>query len=290
MKKQNDKSLFKRIVKVIVIFLAIFIVSSIIATPIVCRAVIDSMANGKGPDSPDIAITTDEPLANTVYDIENPKGVVIISPGIGDDYGKWEPMAKILNNSGYDVITYFQDSSDLRNMSCAIMNLEERINTVRINPGDKDIPVFLLGYSLGGYSVCSELSFNDVDGVISIYGFDNANEIMKSFAKRYVGPLADIQTPFLYGYNYLLTKEYSCVSASQSVLNSDTPVLIIGNPKDPVVTEEISIYSKLKKEPSPLPSNIRLFENEDGEKGHSAPIDNAEVIDCILDFLNEITT
>ena len=287
-RKRNEKKK-NSILKAVVIVLAVFVLSSLIATPIICRVIIDSMACGKGPENQELPITADVSLPNSYYDVPNEKGVVIISPGIGDDYGKWEPLANILNNNGYDVLTYFQGKEDLKNMSSSIENLEKRINTVQINPADKDIPVFLLGYSLGGYACCSETGFNKVNGVISIYGFDNANEIMKSFAKRYVGPLADIETPFLYGYNYLLTREFSNVSASENLLNSGTPALVIGNPEDPVVTEEISIYSKLKKEPNSLPSNILLFENKDAQKGHSAPIENSEIITRILNFLNELS-
>lgn len=304
----------KRILKITAIVVAVFVLSSIIATPIICRVVIDTSTAAE-----------EYPVTDVYYAAKTaPRGTIILSPGIGDDFGKWDAVGESLSEEGFNVLTYYQGSRDLPSMAYAIDNLEKRIDSITeqsasdtdgTENSDTDVisksnaPIILIGYSLGAYAVSSCVDHSpDIACVVSIYGFDNQNEIMKDFASRYVGILADIQTPLLYGYNYLVNPENSGVSASEMIMSSDTPVLVVANEEDPVVTPAISIASRIEeaseentqKAASPLFvsgqekkndlfSNITCYEVSLNEKnGHSAPLKpDSDFYQYILSYIFE---
>lgn len=276
-----NKRFVRTTIRTILAIIGGFLMLSIVSTPILCRLSINRLATGRPP------LTED--ARDCLYSVNQPRALIIISPGIGDDYDKWVDTASKLNALDYDVYTYYQGYEDLDSLSGAVSNLLDKAEALKENPVYRDIPVVLMGYSLGGYACAAASSEADIDGIISIYGFDNANDVMINFAQKYVGLLANIEAPLLYSYNYFKDSEYSDMNASESLLDAKLPALIVGNPSDPFVTEKISLYAQLKKNPQTLPAYITLLENDDSQKGHSVPFDNIVVWTEIFEFLEELS-
>ena len=110
--------------------------------------------------------------------------------------------------------------------------------------------IFLFGHSRGAYAACCVLSRrNDIDGVVAINGPNTAMEAVVGTAATKVGWLAYGNYPILWLYQTMLFgAEDVALSATESITNSPTPVLIIQAESDETIPpDSVSIYSHKKE-------------------------------------------
>lgn len=89
------------------------------------------------------------------HHIKNPKGIVIITHGIALHSIYYRKMAELLNQSGFSVVLYDVRGhgksqgkrGDIKNIYQFISDLFEVVTHVR---KDTDLPIYLLGHSMGG--------------------------------------------------------------------------------------------------------------------------------------------
>jgi len=105
--------------------------------------------------------------------VNNPKGLVIISHGICEHSGRFLELTKYLNAAGYSVIRY-----DLRGhgrskgrkgyISSYKVFINDLHDIILENNPNKELKVFLFGHSMGGaISAIYQLYYDDVDGIIT---------------------------------------------------------------------------------------------------------------------------
>jgi alpha-beta hydrolase superfamily lysophospholipase len=103
--------------------------------------------------------------------IDNAKATVIITHGIAEHSGRYQKMTEVLNRNGYNVIKY-----DLRGhgqSAGARGKLKHHLDMIRdlhelVSDAKKyNLPVYLLGHSLGGLIVhMYAVTYQDVEGII----------------------------------------------------------------------------------------------------------------------------
>ena len=106
--------------------------------------------------------------------------------------------------------------------------------------------IFLFGHSRGAYAACCVLSRrSNIDGVVAVNGPNSAMEAVIGTSAHKVGWLAYGNYPFLWLYQTMLFgAEDVAMSATQSISESSTPVLIIQAESDETIPPDtVSIYS-----------------------------------------------
>lgn len=108
------------------------------------------------------------------YFIQNPTATIIIAHGIAEHSGRYEPLARILNDNGYDVITYDHlghgKSSGARGKIKSFHDHIDTLNNIVSEEKNRtNNKIFLLGHSMGGGIVnLYAVKYKDVDGIISV--------------------------------------------------------------------------------------------------------------------------
>ncbi len=125
-----------------------------------------------------------------------------------------------------------------------VADLDHALRYVRSAPEYAGLPVLLLGYSWGAYSVGNVLnSHPDVQGAVMVSGFDRSIEMFLSEGRARAGWAADLLRPFVWLYERLKFGEYAAVSALSGFEKSDAPVLVVQGSADTLVTPSIG-YDK----------------------------------------------
>lgn len=228
------------------------------------------------------------------------KGIIVVAPGLqsgADDYLSliiglvdmgWNVFSFDTTGSfrsqGNNSIGFSQETEDL----LAVLD----IVTKRIEY--KDLPVFLVGHSRGGYAVACALEYEyDIKGIATISGANSPMEVTIDTSKNYVGPLAYMGYPFLYAYQAMkFGTEMTSQKASDAISESTTPALIIQGTDDLVTpVSTCSIYAH--KEEIQNPNVEYLVYSEELQNGHTnllyskEAVVYAEEIDKEYDALQE---
>ena len=280
---KKGRCFFKKTIFAAIMVVGVYIISSIIATPFISKAVFRGIAK----EQPACEFEGEKTEQIMFLEADNPQATVVLSPGIKDGLDSRIEEAKALNAEGFNVLLYYQDVSKFRSLTDAVGILEEKIEYARERQSD-DCPIFLVGYSLGAYASALESAFDsELAGIVAIYGFDDANEFMLKSAASYVGSIpAGLEYPFLYTYNALVNGIRATVSGKEALKGSSIPVLIIGNEKDSTVTPDVSLYQKMIEE-GEAREGILLRDNT-SDQGHSIEgITETTIWDEIVGFLKK---
>lgn len=125
------------------------------------------------------------------YFIENPKATIIIVHGIAEHSGRYEHVAKFLNDNQYDVITYDQlghgKSSGKRGKIKSFHEHIDSLHKVVLHEKQrKQNKIFLLGHSMGGAVVnIYQVKYGQIDGIVSVAAATHTPNDMKIF--KYIG-------------------------------------------------------------------------------------------------------
>ena len=174
-------------------------------------------------------------------DTLTPKGVVIYSHGF-DCGGSNSTMmfADYFVSNDYYYFTYDATANgkskgrDQNGLIQGVLDLDRAISYVKENDKLKNYPIMLLGHSWGGYNVCSVLDKHpDIKCVVSMSGFDNANDLMVNSSKKYVGSfLANLSSPYLKLYERLVFGSSVRLSSIKGLKKSKCNAFIIHSSDD----------------------------------------------------------
>ena len=100
-------------------------------------------------------------------------------------------------------------------------------------PGREKLPLILYGHSAGGYAALAALSEGyDVDGVISVCGFNSPTDMMMYHSRENVGVLADLEYPFFVLENLFLFGSDASDTALEGINAAEIPILLIEGDSD----------------------------------------------------------
>ena len=201
------------------------------------------------PRTPVRFYSGDNRLQGYYYEAAAPAGIVVMVHGVRDGADSHLPETLYFVDHGWTVFcfngtgTRESDGSGIKGLAQLKLDLMAAIRYVTEDrPG---CPILLYGHSQGAYSAAAVLDdFPSVSAAVCVAGFDTPLGTMYYHAHRWVGPLATVEYPFLYLYNYLLFGDEGNESAASAIAEGDTPVLLVYGSDDTTVPAPISLYER----------------------------------------------
>ena len=182
-------------------------------------------------------------LKGYYYPAQNGKGLVVIAHGFHAGADDYLPMIAYMVRRGYNVFaydntgTYDSKGEWVVGMCQALVDLDNTLSYLKATPPYNQMPVFLLGHSMGGYAVTSVLALQKhVRACAAIAPMNNGYTIMLEKGEQYVGKLALTAAPVFNVYQKMLFGEYAQYNGVKGINSVDIPVLIAHGVDDKVIT------------------------------------------------------
>lgn len=287
----EKKSLFKKVLVIIIAAIIAFSAVSMAATKIIYDSIFTryDAPNTQTPATLSNLIedrathqyfSGENRLSGYLYrsDLKNGENaLIVIAPGFRAAESSYLWQIKSLLSYGWSVFTFDPTGScssqgrSAIGFSQELCDLEATLKYIEQNDNFGYNDIILLGHSRGGYAACCALEGDfDIAAAISISGINSAMEGVMSSAESRVGPLAYGNWGFLWLYQALLFgADRVNLSAHDAINQSDVPVLIIhGDDDDQVSAERFSIYSH--KDDISSDTAKFLLMKKDGQDGHTS--------------------
>lgn len=233
-------------------------------------------------------------LQGFIYGKENDKGLIVFSIGIhsyADHYGR---IIRYLVDEGWRVFIYNgtgvhgSEGSGMRGLSQSVIDLKAAMSYVENTEDFNDLPVILMGFSMGGYAVSALLNFDyDIDAVVTICAFNSVKELFKYQGASNLG----IFHYLIYPQTWLLQKikfgDLANITAVDGINRTHIPVLIMVNSNDDFLPpDKIGIYAYRDRIINPFAEFIYL--EGDDANGHNFP--RTHTFWMISQFLDSVVT
>lgn len=225
-------------------------------------------------------ISGNNTLKGYFYPSDDPRGTLVLVNGIRSNADTHIPEILYFLGKGWSVLTF--DATGIgRSEGYSYMGLQQiRMDLIALltcsDAGEYlDGPVVLYGHSAGAYAAASVLDMGfDIKAAVCIAGFESPLDTMMYYGRKYTGFLAYSQYPFIFAESRFFFGKSSDVHASESILSSDVPVLVIQGDSDDIVDIEISLYTALLDKPAP--GVHLLLVDEEYRSEHSTAWNTAE--------------
>ncbi len=187
-------------------------------------------------------------LNGFIYGSDNKKGLIIFSQSMGVPSDYYIPEALYFMSLGYKVFLfdntgYWRNKGLFLGFPQAVKDLYNAIKHV----DDGRLPLTLIGHSMGGYSVCAVMNYDDINpvNVVSYSGFNSLNEVIVHTAKKKIGAFAPLVYLPLCLFERLIFKRLVQFTAADGINKKNSRVFIVHGAKDCVVNiNTTGIYGK----------------------------------------------
>lgn len=216
---------------------------------------------------------------------EGNKGIIVVAPGLESGADDYLSLIMSLTDMGWRVFSFDTTGSfrsegeDSVGFCQETEDLYAALDIISHHKELKNLPLFLVGHSRGGYAVaCALESDYDIKGIATISGANSPMEITIDTSKNYIGNFAYAGYPFLYAYQSMLFgTEMTGMKASESISNSDCPTLIIQGMNDTVTPPDTcSIYAHSDEIENPNVQYITFV--NDNQNGHTNLLYSQEAV------------
>jgi len=215
----------------------------------------------------------DNKLQGFIYGSSNNNGLVIISHGIGGTADHYFPMIMYFVDKGWRVLAFNNtgvggsEGQSMRGLTQSVIDLNSALTYIENNNTFKDLPVMLVGHSLGGFAVSTVLNLNNnVKAVVCVAGFNSAQEIFEEQGVSMAGGIFYTLTPQFWALEKQLFGDMAKLTAVGGINSSSIPVMIVHSSNDETISATTtSIYAHRNK----INRNVDIvfFEGEDAS-GH----------------------
>lgn len=185
----------------------------------------------------------DAELCGYYYPVEAPLGLVVVAHGFHAGADDYLPLIEAVVNAGYAVFTYdvtgTYDSvgESVIGMCQSLVDLDHALNFVKSHPIGRNLPLFLIGHSWGGYAAASVMALHtDVRACALLAPMYNGATMMVEKGEQYVGKLAYMSKPVFDVYQRMLFGDYTGYNGVQGINATDAYVLIAQGIDDTVIT------------------------------------------------------
>ncbi len=309
MKKSSAHKTVKRVIGFFLLFVFIFTALSMITSVAVFGVIFqrtDSLVgfveipyalSGSGYKRSQVYFDSGgNTLSGYLYAADNPKGLVIVAPGINSDSDSHLAEIMFFADNGYCVLAYDatgvckSEGSSTVGLQQSKRDLLAAIDYAKQNPLISSLPVYLYGHSLGGYAVAAVLGEADVEAAVCLSGFDSPVKTMHGKAKEYIGIIADIQYPFLYLQNWFTFGDDADATAVEAINSVDTPILICYGDNDQTIPYDLSVYSREDEITNANASFLEVDgEYRDGHMNMWLSEESAKYMSELQDELNDLS-
>ena len=211
-------------------------------------------------------------LRGYIYGTENssPKGLIVFAHGITVGHESYINQLMWFADRGWRVFAYDATGSATSEGKGTVglvqsaLDLDRALTFAENDERLKDLPVYLLGHSWGGYAVCAALNFDhDIRAAASISGYAYPLKMYKLGTERTVKnitPAVMMFMPYVKGYNRAVARKNAKLNAVDGINRAaDVPVLIIHGENDEYVDfGKVSIYCERDNITSPNASYMVL--------------------------------
>lgn len=219
-------------------------------------------------------------LRGHVYGADNTRGLIVFRHGIFSQHSDYLPLITAMVDKGWRVFAYDaigcgkSDGDSTLGMSQSPLDVKAAVDYARQSGLADGLPLALWGHSWGGYGVAAALKeCPDVDACVTMSGYDTPMKILDYSATSSFGVLGKVQWPFLWLNTVIDFGDNADVSASDAVVSSGVPTLVIHGTGDMTVPYKgVSILDALQsRQGSASDSTIELVSlDESGRDGHNS--------------------
>ena len=171
------------------------------------------------------------------------KGVVVFAHGFGGG-GQigYLDIYNYLTSNGYYVFAYDATGNDesegrgVNGFPQGIIDLEHAIKYTKTISEVGELPMMLMGFSWGAYSVSNVLNFySDVEAVVALSGFNESTDMIEYHSFKYVWHVVTVTLPFAKLLEKIKFGKYAGTSAIDGFANTDAKIMIVHSEDDPTV-------------------------------------------------------
>ena len=192
--------------------------------------------------------------------LENTKGVVVISHGLGGGgHNSYMDVADFFTSNGYVVFAYDatgndeSEGSSVKGLPQGLIDLDYAIQFVKQTSDFDNLPIMLFGHSWGGYSVGSVLKLQpDVKAVVMVAGFNKSMDIIEEEGKKIAGDGVRVLLPYISLYERMKFGKYASYNCINGFENTEAGVMIIHSADDEMISKEKGFdvfYDQYKNNP-----------------------------------------
>ena len=228
----------------------------------------------------------------------SPRALILIAHGMHGSSDGYEPAIEWFTESGYAVLIFDgtavgrSDGKSVVGLQQTRYDIRAAIGYVRTNEALSDLPLVLLGHSVGAYAAATEAETSGARAVVCVSGFDRPVTSMYRWARRYTFVLSDIEYPFLLAREYVVLGKDANTSAAAALTDSGVPAMIVQGADDDAVMPEISLFTAL--EGTDAECIVLRTESAENHSGHGNIIctpdgePNIDLLEAIDAFLRPI--
>ena len=126
--------------------------------------------------------------------------------------------------------------SGVQGMPQGVIDVDYALRYVKEQEEYRDLPLFLVGHSWGGHSVATVLSFHpDVSAVVSLAGFNNSEDLIRSHSAKFVGALIGFLMPYVTLYERYRFGDHAVKTAMDGFEASEAHVMVVHSKEDTTV-------------------------------------------------------
>lgn len=229
-------------------------------------------------------------LQGYYYPQKEARGLLVFTHGMKAGADSHLSFLFALHDLGYAVFAYDltgcheSEGVSLYGLPQAILDLEAAVKYLDESKVGAGLDRYLIGHSLGAYASLAVLHVrDDIKGVISLAGFNDAGEVIIAMARRRVFFFADLTAPFVLGHQDRLFGPRARYRAIDGLRKKKTAALIVqGQDDDSFPPDHLSIYAAVEKKDTNCDRwlmegeghTLLLYENDDYIDQINAEYDN----------------
>ena len=226
-------------------------------------------------DRVELTVTSGEVnLAGYYYPAKEPAGLVVMVHGIHAGADDYLPLIAEMVKGNYAVFAYdgtgvySSGGDDTVGMCQQLVDLDAVLDYLDQTEPYSEMPIFLVGHSLGGYAAASVLEIHDdVKACVCIAPMNDGSRVMVETSEAYIGKLAYIAKPAFDLYQRHLFGEYTQYNAVRGINSTDIPVLIAQGREDTIITpDRLSVTAHLEELTNP---NVTVYYGTGPQGTHS---------------------
>ncbi len=268
-------SFIKKLFKVILIIVAIYLVVGVIAGPIIFSSIIGhktTKSEGKNlklwkcvkedylllDNREEVRFKSKgNTLTAYLYEVDEPLGIVICAHGLNNesDYDNAEYQNYFLEK-GFDVLAVDltgcgkSEGNCVRNLYYSKYDIVAAIDYVKSNPKTKDLKINLAGHSAGAYGAIMASSLREVNAVFAMSSYDSPHDEIVQIIEDKVGKISYLFRPFIEYSLFIFGGKENYLKASDVISsNLNTTYYLMHSSMDDYVNYEKASLMRLYYEP-----------------------------------------
>lgn len=230
-------------------------------------------------------------LQGYLYGMENTKGLVVISHGLGGGATSYIVEIMYFVDNGYQVFGYdntgchLSEGKGSNGLAQSVIDLDAALTYIEGQERFADLPILLFGHSWGGYAVTSIFNYDHtITASASVAGYNKPMEMVLDWAADMMGSFAYVEYPFMYLHQWTMFGDRTNMSAINGINKTETPILIIHGEKDETIgMDDVGIMAYRDEITNP---NVEyIICSEEKQNGHN----NLLYSSASIDYREELT-